>query len=109
MDDLISRQDALKAICKACYSADDEDYTSCESYQNEENTFCDYKQSLLQVPSAQPKPQWIPCSERLPPLGEEVLVWAYDRCHLLTLYAYPSDEGYYWYWSAGDYDIDDTD
>ena len=66
MDDYIKREDALNAICKACYLADDEDYTSCESYQNEKDTFCEYKQFLLQVPSAQPETQWIPCSERLP-------------------------------------------
>lgn len=52
-----------------------------------------------------PKLTWTPCSERLPPLGEEVLVWAYDRCYLLTLYAYPNNEGYYW--SVEDYNVAD--
>lgn len=52
MDEYIKRKDALIAICKACYSTDDEDYTSCECYQNEKDTFCDYKNFLAKVPSA---------------------------------------------------------
>lgn len=61
----------------------------------------------ITVEEIEPFGIWIPCSERLPPLGEEVLVWAYDRCYLLTLYAYPNNAGYYW--SAGDYDIADDE
>ena len=60
MDDLIRRQAAIKAI---------EDLPNCY------NGFSDtYDKSCIigvleELPSAQPEPKWIPCSERLPEDG----------------------------------------
>ena len=65
----------------------------------------DVMEALRDMPSARQKGKWIKCEDELPPVGEEVLVWAYDRCYLLTLYEYPHNEGYYW--SVDNYDIVD--
>lgn len=58
--DLIERQDAIEAICKACSM--EGDYHKCDGYP-ETSTWCDELVALRALPSAQ---QWIPCSERLP-------------------------------------------
>ena len=58
----------------------------------------------LSMPSAN---QWIKCSDRLPPVGEQVLVWAYGQCYLLTLYEHTNKEGYYW--NVDDYDVVDDE
>ena len=42
--------------------------------------------ALLKVPSAQPEQQWIPCSERLPENGEQVLVYARSVHYALAKY-----------------------
>ena len=57
MNDLISRQAAIDSVCE-----------NCEYFKNE-----DVIQSIKEIPSAQ---QWIPCSERLPENGRQVLVFA---------------------------------
>ena len=49
MDDLISRQDAIDAICKACSM--DEDYHKCDGYP-ETSTWCDELVALKSLPSA---------------------------------------------------------
>ena len=75
MNDLISRWAAIDAIGKA----------SDELYENIKKgaTFPQRQwfdgmaqaQSILEnLPSAQPEPQWIPVSERLPKIDESVLV-----------------------------------
>lgn len=52
--DTISRQAAIDALCKVgCGSG----YCGIS---------CDDVKAIEQLPSAQPEPQWIPCSERLP-------------------------------------------
>ena len=60
MDDLISRQAAIDAICK--------EGTRLE--RNGTVAMCEIKQwcidLLERLPSAQPEQRWIPCSERLP-------------------------------------------
>lgn len=53
MDDLISRQMAIEAMGKAKWA----------------------KERLMELPSAQPEPHWIPCSKRLPEYNESVLTW----------------------------------
>ena len=68
MDDCISRQAAIEAVCKAC-NYDKEDYMNCT-----ERDICDYMEAFNQLPSAQPEPHWIPCSERLPENRRYVLV-----------------------------------
>ena len=61
MDDVISRQAAIDALAKFVpYAICDE---STESYTN---GLTDAYNLILQLPSAQPEPHWIPCSERLP-------------------------------------------
>ena len=81
MDDLISREAAIDAICSRCYyDGEPESYKTCEYYQNNESGFCDYMSAINGVPSAQPeqrKGKWIPCSERLPEDGI-YLVYAPD-------------------------------
>ena len=64
MDDLISRQAAIDAFMKATSDGDKFDWC---------------KWVLKQVPSEQPEPKWIPCSERLPEHPEN------DDYYLVTI------------------------
>ena len=41
---------------------------------------------LDHVPSAQPEPHWIPCSERLPEKKEQVLIYAWNVHYVLAKY-----------------------
>jgi len=67
-NDMIYRQAAIDALAKFVpYAICDE---STESYAN---GLTDAYNLILQLPSAQPEPQWIPCSERLPE-NEYVLI-----------------------------------
>ena len=52
MSDLIDRQDAIDAICKACTNSDD--YVECVE-RRPESTFCDEIVALRKLPPAQPK------------------------------------------------------
>ena len=58
MNDLISR----KALCDYALNQKDKSVTPND---------------IMRFPSAQPEPQWIPCSERLPEVGKDVMV-CYD-------------------------------
>lgn len=53
MDDVINRQAAINAL----------ENTECELLPEEWDELTD---AIMNVPSAQPEPQWIPCNERLP-------------------------------------------
>ena len=53
MPDLISRQAAVDAICRAC-QYDKDDYTDCDD-RAPSSTFCDYMNALRHLPSAQPE------------------------------------------------------
>ena len=68
MNDLISRQAAIDAICK--------EGTRLE--RNGTVAMCEIKQwcidLLERLPSAQPEQRWIPCSERLPEENGRYLV-----------------------------------
>ena len=55
MTDLISRQAAIDAICRAC-QYDKDDYTDCDD-RAPSSTFCDYMNALRHLPSAQPEPE----------------------------------------------------
>ena len=57
--DLIERQAAIDALVRDCKGSD-------EGMLNMYDIICDLKE----LPSAQPKQQWIPCSERLPEVHE---------------------------------------
>ena len=62
MDDLISRQAAIDAIERNAYR----------------HTYIDQIVDIIKgLPSAQPEQRWIPCSERLPEVGKDVMV-CYD-------------------------------
>ena len=52
MNDLISRQAAIDAICKACSM--EGDYHKCDGYP-ETSTWCDELVALRALPSAQPE------------------------------------------------------
>ena len=67
MDDLISRQDAVKSMTNAIWHYPNEMYAQLNSYEMAEALA---KDGLMFIPSAQ---QWIPCSERLPESQEDVL------------------------------------
>ena len=60
MSDLISRQAALEICADELLHA--EDYSPIRTWNR-----------IQQLPSAQPEPQWIPCSESLPDTEEDVL------------------------------------
>ena len=70
MDDLISRQQAIDALramqTYKLFAGDDMLLIDQAEAQTE----------LMVLPSAQPEQQWIPCSERLPENGRQVLVYA---------------------------------
>ena len=89
MNDVINRQSAIEAICKACLMT--EDYHKCDGFP-ETSTWCEELVALRAVPSAQPEAdevardmatiienekdmrviqknaeyQWIPCSKQMP-------------------------------------------
>ena len=78
MNDLISRQAAIDALWKALYEY--EDKTEKQFQESEDLDVGDWilhrifvqnmsdidRQTILNLPSAQPEQRWIPCSERLP-------------------------------------------
>ena len=66
MDDLISREDAIRWV-----------KTECNPYGKPTLDFENGKkviEHLEQMPSAQPEQRWIPCSERLPEVGQDILM-----------------------------------
>ena len=86
MNDLISRQAAIDALWKALYEYEDE--TEKQFLESEELDVGEWighrifvqnmndidRQTILNLPSAQSKQQWIPVSERLPEEDTEVLI-----------------------------------
>ena len=71
MDDLISRQDAIKA-----FDCTDELIVSgSANAQNVTNYINKVIGKIQAQPSAQPEQWWIPCSERLPEDYKDVLVY----------------------------------
>ena len=63
--DPINRRDALEQIAQAECGLH---YDDCEA----DNCSCSYIQRILDIPSAEA--EWIPCSERLPDIGNRCLV-----------------------------------
>lgn len=62
MNDTISRQAAIDALIRKMRPHDNGDGTITIYIMSEELV----RETLNDLPSAQPKPKWIPCSERLP-------------------------------------------
>ena len=69
MSDLIDRQNAIDAICKAC-QYDEDDYTDCE-HREPNSTFCDYMNALRQLTSAEPEDWMERNKERILQAGME--------------------------------------
>ena len=82
MSDLIERQAAINAI----------ENTDCELSTDAWNELTD---AIMQVPSAQPEPKWIPCSERLP--EEKKLVLCYCRSNIIDVLELFNDVWYHDY------------
>jgi len=70
MDDLISRQAAISALCEECSKECNNE--PCEFYP------CREAEEIERVPPAQPEQRWIPCSERLPKKDGRYQVTRYD-------------------------------
>lgn len=66
MNDLISRQAAIDALIRKSQPVDNGDGTMTITMMTNRVI----KETLEKLPSAQPKQQWIPCSERLPDIKE---------------------------------------
>ena len=66
MDDLISRQAAIETAENVAYAVDE--------HGSAEGWLAMLVNSLEILPPAQPEPQWIPCSERLPEDSQFVLM-----------------------------------
>lgn len=82
-DDTISRQAAIDAL-----GEEPEVWTGNDEYAQGLNNQWHYDVNALKaVPSTQPDPQWIPCSERLP--DEDYWTWnnfQYSADVLMTVY-----------------------
>ena len=87
MDDLISRQDAVKSMTNAIWHYPNEMYAQLNSYEMAEALA---KDGLMFIPSAQ---QWIPCSERLPEEFKRVLCCT-DKEEMFLACVYIFDNGY---------------
>ena len=61
MNDLISRQNVIKAVCNAVCECDVPHYPDCDQIK-----YCDEIQALISLPSADKPTRWISVSERLP-------------------------------------------
>ena len=92
MDDLISRQAAIDAVAEGL-----------------KRTFVEYRdvaeKMLNKVPSAQPEPHWIPCSERLPEEGEVVLTQAKFKDDMKMAVSSRIDYNYWTGWGTRDINI----
>ena len=63
MQDLISRQAAIDAMAKTLWYYPNACYRNLNEYEVAKGLA---ELGLKSVPSAQPEPQWIPCSKRMP-------------------------------------------
>ena len=86
MDDSISRKAAIDALWKALYEYEDE--TEKQFQESEDLDVGDWighrifvqnmndidRQTILNLPSAQPDTHWIPCSERMPERADSVII-----------------------------------
>ena len=77
-DDAISRHGALNALCAVCGKGCDKGKFVYNAPQDEQVILCPEHYCLCTLPSAQSEQRWIPCSERLPDHGENVIVSIHD-------------------------------
>lgn len=103
MNDLISRQAAIDAIHEDILLKPHND--SWFRANHEFVTVGYVERTLLAVPSAQPEPRWIPCSERLPEARRSVILstknWTGEGCYWETTAHHVIWKGYRWnatYW-----------
>ena len=84
MSDLISREDAIDAF--------DKELSAKYNRMELEIGFVGIKSILENLPSAQPEPQWIACSEKLP--REYTRVIGYMAWHAITTIEYQHGRWY---------------
>ena len=89
MDDLISRQAAIKYLMTNMNWYDEDGYESDDDYKRECIT-----DLINGVPSAQPEQRWIPCSERLPEIKQHVLLSCYGRVIYGRMISEDGNSGY---------------
>jgi len=96
MADLIDRQAAIKAI---------DDLPNCYNGYSDTYDKAYIIETLEEVPSVQPEPQWIPCSERLPEESGRYLVTntRWGAYHVDWNIYYVNREGHCdgWLWEQG--------
>lgn len=109
MDDLIRRQDAIKAVesLPNCYNGFSDTYdkacfiglleevpatSTCDFWDSESN-YC-----ALYRPSAQPEQRWIPVTERLPERGVSVLI---SHVGYVSEDYLDIDNGALFFWNSG--------
>lgn len=94
MDDSISRQAAIDEI---------DEWIKAFRENGHKESAADARliqNGIIQLPSAQPEPQWIPCSERLPAYGEDVLISIGGYCDVGHIVSVNEEERYNWYFSG---------
>ena len=96
MSDYISKQAAIDAI-RGWVKKAFEDWGNAET---EIRCFNAIYPLIMALPSAQPEPQWIPCSERLPAYGEDVLISIGGYCNVGHIVSVNEEERYNWYFSG---------
>lgn len=85
MKDVIYRQDAIDAICEACYIGEEASHTECKEYQNLDSTWCEEIVALRNVPSAEPEIIWCKdCKHR----GEEPIADGRYWCDIHDAFMY---------------------
>lgn len=96
MNDLISRQAAIDAICEECHM--ETDYHRCEGYKKD-SRWCEYSTALNDLPSAQTEPhycrecKWSWCHINVDKHGKSETYW---RC--LNWDGETDEEGYCHEW-----------
>ena len=80
MSDLIDRQAAIDAVEESRRLNHHQDGKAACAHEYEHRHFL---KLLRDLPPAQPKQRWIPCSERLPEYGKTVL-WCNDKGSIFT-------------------------
>ena len=102
MSDLIERQAAIDAITE--YGSENRIYMSVGELKRRIEAL-----PIEAIPSAQPKPQWIPCSERLPEEKQDVLLLMPHNMVVGFWEDVLSDGGRTWYANSGDGYFTDMD